>query len=149
MNARPFPFTVLTCATPLCHTQTAVSPLAQIIVGICVVAVAAALVSALLTLKKTATRAETVLHLLEREIRPMASQIGALAEELRGLSRQATRELERISVVTRRAEEISATLLKAARVLGSVSRVGQIAGVAAGVKRGLDVFVSRLRSRNL
>ncbi|MBI2197724.1 MAG: hypothetical protein HYU42_03865, partial [Candidatus Rokubacteria bacterium] len=79
------------------------SPLAQIIVGICVVAVAAALVSALLTLKKTATRAETVLHLLEREIRPLASQIGALAEELRGLSRQATRELERISVVTRRA----------------------------------------------
>ena len=125
------------------------SSLAQIIVVVCVVAVAAALVSALVTLKKTATRAETVLHLLEREIRPMASQIGALAEELRGLSRQATRELERISVVTRRAEEISATLLKVARVLGSVSRVGQIAGVAAGVKRGLDVFVSRLRSRNL
>jgi len=124
-------------------------PVAQILVVICVVAVAAALVSALLTLKKTAARAETVLHLLEREIRPMASQIGALAEELRGLSRQATREMERISVVIRRAEEISARLVKVAGVLGSVSRVGQIAGVAAGVKKGLDVFVSRLRSRNL
>lgn len=125
------------------------TPTAEIIIVICVVAVAAALVSTLLTLKKTAARAEAVLHLVEREIRPMASQIGALAEELRGLARQATREMERISVVTRRAEEISAKLVKVAGVLGGISRVGQIAGIAAGVKRGLDVFVSRLRSRDL
>ncbi len=125
------------------------SPAVQVVLVICVVAVAAALVSTLIALKKTAARAETVLHLLEREIRPMASQLGALAEELRGLSREATREMERIGVVTRRAEEISATLVKVAAVLGGISRVGQIAGVAAGVKKGLDVFVSRLRTRGL
>ena len=149
MNARLFRSARLTCTTALCHTRGAMDPLAQIVVVVCVVAVAAALVSALLTVKKTAARAESVLHLLEREIRPMASQIGALAEELRGLSRQATRELERISVVIRRAEEISAKLVKVAGVLGGISRVGQIAGIAAGVKRGLDVFVSRLRKRDL
>ncbi|MBI2524561.1 MAG: hypothetical protein HYV93_01135 [Candidatus Rokubacteria bacterium] len=125
------------------------TPTAEIIIVVCVVAVAAALVSTLMTLKKAAARAETVLHLLEREIRPMAGQLGALAEELRGLSRQATREMERISVVIRRAEEISAKLVKAAGVLGGIGRIGQIAAVAAGVRKGLDVFVSRLRSRDL
>jgi hypothetical protein len=125
------------------------NPVAQVVLVVCAVAVAAALVSALVTLKKTASRAETVLHLLEREIRPMASQLGAVAEELRGLSREATRELERIGVLTRRADEITAKLVKVAGVLGGIGRVGQIAGIAAGLKRGLDVFVSRMRSRGL
>ena len=75
----------------------------------------------------------------------MASQIESLTGELRALSHVAIQELERISVVVRRLEDVSA---KAGRLLGALSsltRVGQLAGAAVGVKKGLDVFVKRLR----
>lgn len=123
------------------------TPLAQGIIVVCVIALTAVLISTLRALKRTATRAETVLQLLEREIRPMASQLEALAEELRGLSRQATRELERVSIVVRRIDDISVKLGRLAGVASGLTKVGQIAGVAAGFKKGLDVFVARLRNR--
>jgi uncharacterized protein YoxC len=122
------------------------TPLAQAVLVVCVVAVTLALVPVLIALKRTLTRAETVLQLVEREIRPMASQLSALAEDLRGLSRQAGREIDRIGSVAARIEDVS---VKAARVLGVVggmTRVGQLAGVATGLKKGLDVFVRRLKN---
>lgn len=124
------------------------TPLTQAIVVICIVVLTAVLASTLLALKKTALRAESVLHLVEREIRPMASQIEALAGELRTLSKSANAELERVSVVVRRLDDVS---LKVARLIGAVSgltRVGQMAGAAAGVKKGLDVFIARLMNRH-
>lgn len=125
-----------------------VTLLAQAIIVICVVALTGALVGTLVSLRRMANRAESVLQLVEREIRPMASQLEALAEDLRGLSRQATRELERVSVVVRRIEDLSVKLARLAGVVSSLTKVGQIVGVAAGLKRGLDVFVSRLKSRD-
>ena len=124
------------------------TPLSQTIVVICIVVLTAVLASTLLALKKTALRAESVLHLVEREIRPMASQLEALAGELRTLSKTVNAELERVSVVVRRVDDVS---LKVARLVGAVSgltRVGQMAGAAAGVKRGLDVFISRLLNKH-
>ena len=124
------------------------TPLAQAIVVICIVVLTAVLASTLLALKKTALRAESVLHLVEREIRPMASQLEALAGELKTLSKNANAELERVSVVVRRVDDVS---LKVARLVGAVSgltRVGQMAGAAAGVKKGLDVFVARLLNKH-
>lgn len=123
------------------------SALAQAVIVVCLVALTAAFISALLSLKRTASRAESVLELVEREIRPMASQIEALAEELRGLSRQATRELEHVSVVVRRVDDMSVKVARLVGALSGFSRVGQMVGVAAGLKKGLDVFVSRLRHR--
>ncbi len=123
------------------------TPLAQAIIVLCIVVLTAALVSTLRAVRKTAVRAEEVLHVVEREIRPMASQIESLAEEVRTLARNANENMDRVSLVVQRVEEIS---FKAARLVGAVSgltRVGQYAGVAAGVKRGLDVFINRLRSR--
>ena len=123
------------------------TPLAQAIIVLCIVVLTAALISTLRAVRKTVVRAEEVLHVVEREIRPMASQIEGLAEETRILARNANENMDRISLVVQRVEEIS---FKAARLVGAVSgltRVGQYAGVAAGVKRGLDVFVNRLRSR--
>ncbi len=123
------------------------TPLAQAIIVLCIVVLTAAFVSTLRAVRKTAVRAEEVLHVVEREIRPMASQIESLADEVRTLARNANENLDRISLVVQRVEEIS---FKAARLVGAVSgltRVGRYAGVAAGVKRGMDVFISRLRSR--
>ncbi|MET0852361.1 MAG: hypothetical protein ABW020_14590, partial [Candidatus Rokuibacteriota bacterium] len=78
--------------------------MAQALIVVSVVAVSAALVYALLSVRETARRAATVLGLVEREIRPLASQLEALAEDLRGLSRQVTREVDRVSLVVRRVE---------------------------------------------
>jgi uncharacterized protein YoxC len=123
------------------------SPLAQAVVLICVVALTAALVGVLIALRRTAKRAEAVLTVVEREIRPMATQLEALAEELRGLSRQATRELERVSTVVRRVEEVSHAVVQIAGAVSTVTKVGRLVAAAAGVRRGLDVFASRLRRR--
>ena len=124
------------------------TPLGQAVVVACIVVLTAVLVSTLLALKKTALRAESVLLLVEREIRPMASRIESLAGELGTLSRHADQEMERIGVVVRRLEEVSATAARLVAVIGGLTRVGQVVGVAAGVKKGLDVFVGRLKARH-
>lgn len=121
------------------------TPLGQAVILVCIVALTIVLISTLLALRKTALRAEGVLHQLEQEIRPMASQVESLTGELRGLSRVATQELERVSIVVRRLEDVSAKTANLLGALGGITRVGQLAGAAVGVKKGLDVFVRRLR----
>jgi len=123
-------------------------PLGPAVVVICIVVLSAVLVATLLALRRTALRAESVLQQVEREIRPMASQLESLTAELRELSKNANEELRRISVVIRRAEDVS---VKVSRLVGAVSAltsVGQYASVIAGVKKGLDVFVGRLRAKS-
>ena len=123
------------------------NPLAVAIVVICVVAITVSLVLALLALRRVLKRADVVLGLIEREIRPMAAQLGALTEEIRGLSHQVTLEVERLVAVTRHLDEITTTVGKIVAAIAGISRVGQIVGLAVGLRRGLGVFVSRLKSR--
>ena len=122
-----------------------VHPVAQALIVVSVVAVSAALVYTLLSVRETARRAASVLGLVEREIRPLASQLEALAEDLRGLSRQVTREVDRVSVVVRRVEEVSLAVVRIAGALSAVTSLGRMVGVAAGVKKGFDVFAARFR----
>ena len=124
------------------------TPLAQGVIVACIVVLSAVLASTLLALKKAALRAESVLHLVEREIRPLAGQIESLTTELRTLSHHANEELDRVTVVVHRLEDISLKVSRLLGVLGGLTRVGQYAGVAAGVKKGLDVFIKRLRTRH-
>ena len=124
------------------------TPLAVGIIVACVVALTIVLISTLLSLKKTALRAESVLAQVEREIRPMASELETLTGELQKLSRNANDNLQRIGGIVDRVEDIS---VQAARVVGAVAgltRIGQYAGVAAGVKRGVEVFLHRLKERH-
>jgi uncharacterized protein YoxC len=121
------------------------TPLAQAIVVLCVAAITVALIPVLIALRRTATRAETVLQLIEREVRPMASQLSALTDDLRGLSRQARTELERVGAVARSIEDVSVRAARVLTLVGGLTRVGQLAGVATGLKKGLDVFVRRLK----
>jgi uncharacterized protein YoxC len=124
------------------------SPLAQAVVLLCLVALTVALVIAIVALRRTVQRAESVLAVVEREIRPMATQLEALAEELRGLSRQATRELERVSTVVRRVEDVSLAVVRIAGAVSTATRLGRVVGAAMGLRRGLDVVASRLRRRS-
>lgn len=117
----------------------------QLLLLACAVAVAAGLVLASLALRRAALRAEGVLAILEQELRPLVGQVLALLADLRTLSREAHADLERVGRVTERVDDLAAGLSRLVSVLGGLTRAGQIVGVAAGLKKGLDVFVHRLR----
>ena len=122
------------------------TPVAVAIIVLCVVVVSAVLVWTLLALRKTALRAESVLRMVEREIWPVLGQIEHLIAELRDLSQGAKEELSKIRVVVRRAEDVSITVSKVLLAVGGLTRIGQYVSLAAGVKKGLDVFVRRLKA---
>jgi hypothetical protein len=118
---------------------------AQIVVVVCVVVVTVALVPALLALRRTAERSENLLALAERELGPLAPQIQALIDDLRGTTGEARRELERLGTLTERARDVSDGLGRVLSAVSGLARAGQLVGVAAGIKTGLDVFLHRLR----
>jgi hypothetical protein len=123
------------------------TPLAQAVVVICVAVVSAVLIATLLALRRTALRADSVLQHVEREIRPMVSQLDALTAEMTGLSRSANEEMKRVGVVVRRADEISGKVSGLVGGLVAMTRYGQYAALLGGVRKGLEVFVGRLKAR--
>lgn len=123
------------------------SPLAVGVILACTVALTAVLISTLLAFRKTAQRAESVLAVVEREIRPMTSELERLTTELQKLSHKANDSLDRIGLVVERVEDISLTVGRVVAAVGGLTRIGQYAGVAAGVKRGVEVFLNRLKDR--
>jgi uncharacterized protein YoxC len=122
------------------------TPLAQTVLVICAVVLTVAFVVTLASVRRTSARAETVLQLVEREIRPLASQVEALAADLRTLSVSANREVERIGGVIRRVEDISFKLARVVGVVNSVASFRGVTGVGSGLRTALSVFVSRLRN---
>lgn len=124
------------------------TPLAVGVILACIVALTAVLISTLLAFKATAQRAESVLAILEREIRPLTTELENLTAELQKLSRKANDNLDRIGAVVDRVEDISITAARVVGAVGGLTRIGQYAGVAAGVKRGVEVFLNRLKDRH-
>ena len=122
------------------------TPLTQAVLVICAVVLTVALVVTLATFRRAASRAEIVLQLVEREIRPLASQVEALAADVRALSQTANRELERVSGVVRRVEDISFKIARVVGVANSLASFRGITGVGSGLRTALSVFVSRLRT---
>ena len=106
-----------------------------------------ALVAAVLAVRRVALRAAAVLAIVEQELRPLIGQAHALTEDVRALTREASRELERVGVVTDRVDVIAEGLGRFVGTLSGLTRAGQIVGVAAGLKKGIDVFVNRLWHR--
>jgi hypothetical protein len=117
----------------------------QMLLSLAAFALLLALVAAVWALRGVAQRAEAVLAIVEQELRPLIGQALALIEDVRGLTREAGRELERVGAVTDRVEDVATGLGRIIMTLGSLTRAGQIVGVAAGLKKGIDVFVHRLR----
>ncbi len=118
---------------------------AQALLTVAALALMLALVAAVLALRRVAQRAESVLTIVEQELRPLVGQAHALTEDVRALTREAHRELERIGAVTERVNDVAAGFARFTAVLGGITRAGQLVGVAAGLKKGIDVFVQRLR----
>ena len=117
----------------------------QLVLSLASLALLLALVAAVWALRGVAQRAEAVLAIVEQELRPVIGQAVALTEDVRSLTRDASRELERVGAVTDRVDDIAGAVGRIVGTLSGLTRAGQIVGVAAGLKKGLDVFVQRLR----
>src|SRR5438132_11608943 len=119
----------------------------QMLLSLAAFALLLALVAAVWALRGVAQRAEAVLAIVEQELRPLIGQALALTEDVRGLTREAGRELERVGAVTARVEDVATGGGRSVLTLGSLTRAGQIVGVAARLKQGIHVFVHRLTPR--
>ena len=90
-------------------------------------------------------RTDAVLAIVEQELRPLIGQAHGLADELRDLTRETRRDVVRIGEVTEHVETAAEGMSRIVVALGGLARAGQVVGLAAGLRRGVDVFVSRLR----
>ena len=123
----------------------------SIVLAVCAVALTVALVAVIAAAIGAIKRAERVMTVVEREIDrdlpPLLKGLRELTDDLRILSQGATTELGRIGEITGRVQEVTDTAARLLGALAGLTRAGQLVGIAAGVKRGLDVFVHRLRRR--
>jgi uncharacterized protein YoxC len=117
----------------------------QIVAMVCAVAVTAALVWALVGLGRMLRRADGVLAIVEQELRPLIGQANGLTEEIRTLTRETHREVERIGVMTDRLGQTLDGVARLVTSLGALTRAGQVVGLASAVRRGVDVFVQRMK----
>ena len=121
------------------------------VVALCVVALTAALVSLLVAFARVGRRAERVLALVERELEhdvpPLMGDLHELSGELRRLGQGANTELDRIGRITERVQEVVDTTAHVLNGLAGLTRAGQLVGIAAGIKTGVEVFLHRLRTQ--
>jgi hypothetical protein len=129
------------------HTLSGMTPLGQAVVLICAVALTAALVLALLALRRVFVRTEAVLGVVEHELKPLSDQVGALSEDARRLTRETTSSMEHAGAVIRRAGEVTGQVSTLVGAVSTVTRAGRIVALAAGLRKGLSVFASRLRDK--
>lgn len=118
----------------------------QLILAACAVAVTAAVVPLLRALLRAVRRAENVLGIVERELPPLAAELHGLSEALRDVVEETQRELKRVGVLADRVDEVVAGVARALNALAGLTRAGQLVGLAGAVRKGVNVFVQRLRS---
>src|SRR2546425_2523908 len=107
---------------------------AQTLLTLAALALMLALVAAVWALRRVAQRAAGVLTIVEEELRPLVGQAHALTEDVRALTREAGRELERIGAVAEKGESVADGVARLAGVLGGLARAGQSGGGAGRVQ---------------
>jgi uncharacterized protein YoxC len=122
-------------------------PWTQALLVVCAVVLTVAGVALLLALRRTVQRAERVLGIVEEELRPLIAQAHALTDEVRGLTHETSLEVKRIGEVTERINTAAETVGRLAGAVAALTRVGQMVSLAAGIRRGADVFLHRARTR--
>jgi uncharacterized protein YoxC len=122
-------------------------PWSQLVLIACAVALTAAAVAAVLALRATLRRASAVLGIVEQELRPLIAQVHGMTEEARELTHELRLEVKRVGDVTESVQAAAEGLGRLVSGLSGLARVGQIVGLAGGLRRGVDVFVERLRRK--
>src|SRR5262249_59169671 len=74
----------------------------QAVLVACAVLLTLAAVPTILALRRMIRRAETVLSIVEQELRPLVGQAHALTDDVRQLAREAKDEIERVGEMTER-----------------------------------------------
>ena len=118
----------------------------RIVLALCVVALTCALVGVLLSLKRALDRGTAVLTVVETEIRPTAAEARALTNEMRAVSRHLQDEIDAVGLVIERVRVLVEGLSRVVNGLAGLTRAGQLIGIAAGMKKGIEVFAERWRS---
>ena len=117
---------------------------AALIASLAFLALVIAVIPALLQVARTARAAEQTLASVDREVKPLTSQIQALLQEHRTLAQQATKDLRQIEGIALMAQDVLARVTNLTSLLASFGTVGRVVGVARGLQKGIDVFVHRL-----
>jgi uncharacterized protein YoxC len=117
---------------------------AAVIASLAFLGLVIAAIPTLVQLRRTAQTAELTLTTLEREVRPLSAQLQGLLQDHRELAQRANRDLREVEGLALMAQEVLARLIKLTGLLGGMGTVGRVLGVAQGLRKGLDVFVSRL-----
>src|SRR6187401_2528290 len=110
-------------------------PWAQLVLIACAVALTAALVSAVLALRRALRRTDALLGIVEQELRPLIAQVHGATEEVRELTHELRLEVKRVGDVTERVQAVADGLGRVVAGLSGLARVGQIVGLAAGLRR--------------
>jgi uncharacterized protein YoxC len=118
--------------------------LAVVLAG-CAVVISLALVLVLLSVRRTVDRTGAILAIVEREMPPLATEARGLTSDARALTQASTRELKRVGDVIERVHDVAEGVGRVVNALAVLTRAGQLVGVAAAVRRGVEVFVQRMR----
>ena len=118
--------------------------LALVLAG-CAVLISLGIVLVLLSVRRTLERTGAILAIVERELGPLTSEARGLTEDARALTQETTRELKRAGDVVERVHEVADGVARVTNGLAGLTRAGQLVGVAGAVRRGIEVFVQRMR----
>jgi hypothetical protein len=118
----------------------------QIPLLLCALALTAALVAALLALRRTLQRTEELLAALGQEVPPALQDLRHLTQEAQGVAREARGGINRVGAMVERASQVAEGVGALVAGLRGLTRAGQIIGIAAGLRKGLEVFIDRVRT---
>src|SRR5204863_5887518 len=116
-----------------------------LVLALSIAAISVALVLAILSLRRVLEGVVAILGEVEREVSPMATEARGLTSDARALTQETTRELERTGAVIEQVGEAASGIVRVVNGLTKFTRAGQLVGLASGLRRGVDVFVERLR----
>jgi uncharacterized protein YoxC len=118
--------------------------LALVLAG-CAVFISLAIVLVLLSARRALERTGAILAIVERELGPLTTEARGLTADARALTQETTRELRRAGDMIERVHEAAGGVGRVVHALAGLTRAGQAVGLAAALRRGVDVFVHRLR----
>jgi len=117
----------------------------SVVLAVCAIGISVAVVLALLSVRRTVDRAGAVLAVVEREMTPIATEARGLTADARALTQETTREVRRVGDVVEHVNEAAEGVGRLINAAAGLTRAGQIVGTVAAFRKGLDVFVGRLR----
>jgi uncharacterized protein YoxC len=111
----------------------------------CTVAISLAIVLVLLSVRRVVQRTGAILAVVEHELGRLSGEARGLTEDARALTQKTTRELKRVGDVVERVREAADGVARVTTALAGLTRARQLVGVATALRRGIDVFVQRMR----